>query len=288
MSLDIMNLMPKDKEELIECLSQMNNDTRFVAGGTDVLPALEGKSKGFAYIDITHVSGMNAIQMVEDKIIVGATATFSDIARDQFIKKYAHALSMAASQIGSVQIRNRATIGGNVANASPAADSLPVLTLLGAEVEILGPNGQSRMISVSDVIEDVGVSALRPCEVIWAFHIPIQRNVRSAFVKVGSRKRVTISRLNLAMSVKFSGETLSDVEVCLGTLGPRSVRITGIESKLNGISAEDFPVGPFLDLLTNAVDQAIPDRPSRTYKRTAVRGLGIDVLDVLFGSRCIW
>ena len=72
MSLDIMNLMPKDKEELIECLSQMNNDMRFmrfVAGGTDVLPALEGKSRGFAYIDITHVNGMNAIQVVEDRLL---------------------------------------------------------------------------------------------------------------------------------------------------------------------------------------------------------------------------
>lgn len=286
MPLDIVNLMPKDKKELIECLLQMNDSTRFVAGGTDVLPALAGKPKYFTFIDITHVSGMNTIEMVGDKIIVGATATFSDIARNQYIKKYAQALSMAASQVGSVQIRNRATIGGNVANASPAADSLPALALLGATVEILGPNGKSKMVSVLDVIAGVGVSTLRPCEVIWAFHIPIKRNVRSAFVKVGSRKRVTISRLNLAMSVEFSEESLSDVKVCIGTLGPRPVRVMGIDRDCKGVSLEDFPVNVFLDLLANAVDQAIPNRPSRAYKRIAVRGLGVDVLDVLFGWRC--
>lgn len=287
MPLDIMNLMPKDKKELIECLSQMNEDTRFVAGGTDVLPSLEGGLKKFTYIDITHVSDMDAIKVTKDKVIVGATATFSDIARNQFIRTYAQALSMAASQIGSVQIRNRATIGGNVANASPAADSLPALALLNSEVEILGPNGQSKMISVLDVIEDVGVSALRPYEVIWAFHIPIRPHVRSAFVKIGSRKRVTISRLNLAISAKFSGEGLSDVNVCLGTLGPRPLLIANIDRDFKDISTKDFPIDFFLNLLTNVVDLAIPNRPSRAYKRTAVRGLGIDVLDVLFGRRCM-
>ncbi|WP_286974845.1 FAD binding domain-containing protein [Acetomicrobium sp. UBA5826] len=287
MSIEAISLMPKNKEELVKCLSHADERTCFAAGCTDLIPS-QSYLKGFsAFVDLTHVCNMNLIEIAEDCLVIGATATFADIAKNPYVQSYANALALAASQVGSSQIRNRATIGGNVANASPAADSLPALVSLDATAEVLGCDESSRMIPVMEMIKDINVSVLRPREVIWAFRIPLRPHVRSAFVKVGGRKRVTISRLNLAMSVEVTRNRLKRARIYLGTLGPRPLLADKACQVCENAVLESFPLDLFLDALADKVDEAIPTRPSRAYKRVAVRGLGQDILNLIASWECL-
>jgi CO/xanthine dehydrogenase FAD-binding subunit len=137
------------------------------------------------------------------------------------------------------------------------------------------------MIPIMEMIKDINVSVLRPREVIWAFRIPLRPHVRSAFVKVGSRKRVTISRLNLAMSVEVTRNRLKKARIYLGTLGPRPLLADEACQVCERAVLESFPLDLFLDALANKVDEAIPTRPSRAYKRVAVKGLGQDIVNLI-------
>jgi carbon-monoxide dehydrogenase medium subunit len=209
---------------------------------------------------------------------IGAMTTFSELEGHPEVLRWAPALTQAAASVGSAQIRNLGTLGGNVANASPAADSLPVLACLEASTLVEGTDGRGGWRPLEALIAAPGRTALRPGEYLRAFRIPLRPGSWSAFRKLGSRRAVSISRINLALRVGPEGSRLF-----LGALGALPIRCP------EGERALGLPPGPgreaaLLEALTRTVDSAIPGRSSRAYKRQAVRGLGADLLADLEGA----
>ncbi len=258
----------------------------FIAGGTDMINTVrETGIDADLMIDLSQVEELKYIREEAGMIHIGAGTTFSEIAASGLIRGKVPCLAQAAAQVGSVQIRNRATIGGNIAGASPAADSLPVLVLLNATLIVVGPQGE-RQISVEESALDVWKSALSRNEMITEILFPTPgKDWVSGFQKVGSRGHVTIARLNMAMQARYNAREriVEEGKIVLGTLGKRPFCPGNARSFLSGKRVDLELVNGLALLLSKDVAETIKERPSRPYKMAAVRGLSIDMMNQLFG-----
>ena len=268
-------------KELLAC-----EGTRLVAGGTDwfVREGREPSEGIFANLaDLSGVSELRGIALQgpgEGKSLrIGAGETMTLLSQDPLVRGSALCLAEAAACVGSWQIRNRATLGGNLAGGSPAADTPPALCALDASAVILSPRG-TRETPVAELVERAakGEKALVPDEAFVAFLVPAVPGRVSAFGKVGSRREVTIARLNLAVSARLDGARLADARVFLGTLGSAGRRVPEAELAL-GMEDPEACGQAFCDILAEAVDAAIPwrsraptsDPPSGPWGRTSSR-----------------
>ncbi|HOO88144.1 MAG TPA: FAD binding domain-containing protein, partial [Synergistales bacterium] len=179
-----------------------------------------------------------------------------------------------ASLVGSPQIRNLGTIGGNLANASPAADSLPPLCALEASLLIENAEGGKSTISPAQIASAPGKNSLDADQYIRAVRLPLRENLLSFFVKTGSRKAVAISKLSLALAL--SSEP-GHVRLFAGSLGTSPIRMEAAEAVLDRRDWTEANHTAFLDALSDEVERAIPGRASLPFKRLAVRGLGDDL-----------
>lgn len=263
--------------ELVECLKCADKNTYLISGGTDFVvkmqnnPLLEG-----IIIDLKGIKELNYIKAENNLIRIGANSTFTEISENPIINKYAKALNQAALNVGSTQIRNVATLAGNVANCAPAADSIPALIALGAEVKVI--NGQGKIIT--NEIEKV-LKTLKKDEAIIEIVIPIKKTYISAFSKIGSRSTVTISKLNLAACVSFNNE-IEAVIISAGSLGPKAIRLKSCEEMLlHRVPSMDL-LEEFKESLACEVEVAIHERASLPYKKEAIAGLAEQVFYMLF------
>lgn len=280
--MDGLLLIPATLEELLAIMNEGMTALRPVAGGTDLV-VKRGRTppEGERLVDLSGVRELRGVAVTPDAIVIGAMETMTAVAASADLRRHAACLSEAAACVGSWQIRNRATLGGNLANASPAADTPPALAALDALVEILSAGG-SRKLSVPEVLGGPNANTLRPDEIIAAFHIPLKRERLSAFGKIGSRSEVSIARLNLAASVLRAGGVFRDARVFVGTLGSAAQRCPEAERALEG--PERGRNEAFCEALAGMVDRAIPGRATRPYKRSAIQALGEDVLAKLSGT----
>lgn len=268
---------PIDTMELRALLSAAAGPVNFIGGGTDMLIAGRTMPTGGLLIDLSRIAGMAFISADDGGIRIGGATTVAAIAAHRGLATRLPALAEAAAQCGSVQIRNRATIGGNVANAAPAADLVPVLVAAKARLGCIGRDGASRELAICDYAPDRGYliaevilpgDGLLPC---------------SAFVKLGPRQALSISRLNIALLAEFQDGRFGDVRMAAGALGPRPLRLPLAEASLAGKKLERAVLREFLSALAAEVDAAIPGRNSQVYKRRAIAGLGLDLVAQALG-----
>ncbi|GAB6152676.1 FAD binding domain-containing protein [Desulfosporosinus burensis] len=279
---------PLTVTEGLELVSRIDEEVVYINGGTDLVIQMQsGKLQPAWLIDLSQISELKFIKEDEGRIKIGSGTTFSQIGESSLIRKKARCLSQAASQVGSTQIRNRATLGGNIANASPAGDSLPTLLALEAWVRIQGPQG-SRRISFAEFQAGNG-SGLKEKELITEIDFPVweakgKTHVVSAFKKLGTRTAVTIARLNIAawVEVDSENETIHNSRWAVGALGRTPFRLEDLEQELQGKRVIPALAREIADRLTEVVDRAIPGRASQEYKRQAIRGLAYDLLNDLF------
>lgn len=273
-------LTPASMAELMDILSRLPGQTRLIAGGTDLTPSL-GRILGpeTRLVDLSGVDELRGIAVDGDEIRIGALETMARLAGDGLIRHEATALAQATGRVGSWQIRTRATVGGNAANASPAADTPTALAALSASVRLISPRGR-RDVAVEDFIVGTNRNALVADEFLSEFRLPRRAGLISAFAKVGSRSELTIARLNLAAAVlPGPRDTVREARVFLGTLGRAARRAPAAERVLmeHGLCRE----AEFNLALVEAVAEAIPGRATLGYKRSAVQALGSDVLSDL-------
>lgn len=194
-------------------LAEEGKVSRAIAGGTDLMVQIHEKDKRWKdldqVVDLTPLAGeLRYVREEGDRIYIGALATHTDLERSEVIQKYLPCLSQACGTVGSPQIRNRGTIGGSICNASPASDPLPALILADAQVEIEGPAGR-REAALEALYKDKGAMDLSPGELVRGFWFAkLPEGSRTAFVKLGRRKALAISRLNAAVSLCLDGEGL--------------------------------------------------------------------------------
>ncbi|MGE5228761.1 MAG: FAD binding domain-containing protein [Deltaproteobacteria bacterium] len=278
-------LTPKSAEELVAALAQATPQTRLLAGGTDLVRALRRPgSEPDLLVDLTGITELASIRLVGGSLRVGALATFTQLQWDPLVREHALCLSLAAAQVGSTQIRNAGTIGGNIANASPCADGATALTALDAGVTTVDGAGTTSTRPIGDVLLGPNRTGLRHDEAITEFSFPaLGAAHRSAFAKIGSRTAVSVARLSAALVVRFdaAADALTDVRVALGAVGETAFRAPSLEQSLLGRAADEETARLFAQGCVLAVQESIPGRYSLPYKQHAALGLAYDAWNML-------
>ncbi len=283
---DIEFLAPGSLPELQTALSKATPKSKVLAGGTDLVIAIhENRSKPDLIIDLSGVRELNFIKLEQGHIHIGAMTTFTRLSEDDTIRKYIPCLAEAAAGIGSNQIRNTATIGGNIGNASPAGDAIPALIALGAVIKIMDCTGRTEGKTVDEIITGPGQTGIRYNQVITEIACQVPGPAyRSTFVKVGSRTTVTIAKLNMALVLKYDPDShiISDARLGLGAIGGKAFRDSRAESTLNGQKADKRLARVLGEELCTTVQKAIPGRYSLPYKKEAIKGLACNAWNNLF------
>ena len=211
---------------------------RPLGGGTDLLVGLRhGDISPALVVDLKGIEELGPpIRDDDDHITIGAGAVMTDLEEDARIGELFPSVVEAARVVGSVQIRNRATVAGNICTASPAADTPPALMALDAQVTFTGPNGQ-RTMPLADFVVGYRQTALGPGDLVTAIRIPIpRRRSGSAFIKLGVRRALEISIACVATRVDLADDgSIAGVGIGLGSVAPTTVRAPEAEQQLIGL-----------------------------------------------------
>jgi carbon-monoxide dehydrogenase medium subunit len=210
---------PTDLAAAIALLARHGPDARVLAGGTDLIIRLrDGTYSPSVVVDIKRIAELAPrIDQAGGALRITAGTVMTDIADHELVQRSFPALAEAARFVGSVQIRNRATLAGNICNASPAADTAPALLVYGARVAIAGPGGP-RAVALDDFFIRSGVTTLASGELVTAIELPLPSGrVGSAFQRRTRRRGHDLASVTLAVAVHESGE----IRIAYGSLGPR-------------------------------------------------------------------
>jgi CO/xanthine dehydrogenase FAD-binding subunit len=224
-----------------QCSQAQGDAARPIAGGTDLMVAARhaaedaGQPATWRVVDVSGLPEISGICVDGDEVCIGAATTHTEIEESAVILRTAPLLAEAAATIGSRQIRNRATIGGNVMNASPAADTLPPLVALSATATLASVRGR-RAIRVAELVTGPYRTAATPDELLVDVRFrALEPGARSAFIKVGRRRALAISRLAAAVAALFDSDArILDIRISAGAAFPTPCRIGRAEQVLLG------------------------------------------------------
>ena len=201
-----------------------------VAGATDLLVIDHAAGREHASVlNVLSITELQGIRVDGNLLDIGAAVTFTQLRQWPEVRRHATCLVDAAATIGAAQIQNRATIGGNIANASPAGDSLPALLALGAKLLLSGPNG-SRTIDYAEFHTGYRKTALAPDELIERVIVPLPAPQIQIFRKVGTRAAQAISKVVMALSANRKGDVLTDVRLAMGSIAATPIRLKDTEA----------------------------------------------------------
>lgn len=216
-----------------------------IAGGTDVMVRITGEigEPPARMVDLSRLAELRGIAVEHDAVVLGARTTYTDIRRSGVCREHLPALVEAAATIGAAQIQNRGTLGGNIANASPAGDTLPVLLALDATFDVGGGRGE-RTVAAADFWVAYRRTALAPDELILRIRIPLGGGCETRFRKIGTRRAQAISKVVLALSWRDgsgagglgpgTASAWHDVRLALGSVADRPIRARATEAILDG------------------------------------------------------
>jgi CO/xanthine dehydrogenase FAD-binding subunit len=228
---------PKNVVEVCALLKEFGGDAQVLAGGTDVLIELRKASVKApkAIIDISCLNELMGMTETESEIIIKPLTTHTELGSSSFIKQYAQLLHMAANVIGSPQIRNRGTIGGNIMNAATCADTVPPLMALNATVKLQSAEGE-RSISIIDFFVKPYQTIAAKNEILTEIRFPkLLDSMKSVFIKLGRRNALAISRLSVAAILqKSNGGLIQEARIVPGAAFPKWQRMTEAEKLLIG------------------------------------------------------
>lgn len=226
---------PTNLDEALRLLAAEPGIWRPFAGGTDLMVLLEANKLAHKrFVSLWNLPELRGIEAVDNAVTLGAMTTYTQIQQHATLREEFPMLCEAASWTGAVAIQNRGTIGGNIANASPAADSLPALLVYEAEVELISATG-TRRVAYRDFHTGYKTTLMREDELIKAIHLPRatagwQQHSR----KVGTRKAQAISKVCLAAMAQVDGGTINDIRLAYGSVAPMPVRVWKTEAALKG------------------------------------------------------
>jgi CO/xanthine dehydrogenase FAD-binding subunit len=220
---------PKDIAGVLDLLADTGAGYKLLAGGTDMMVAFErGLLREPKLVSIWHLRELRGIAAEGAHLLMGALTTYTDLIESPLVDRHAPTLAAAARDTAAVAIRNRGTIGGNIANASPAADLPPALLAHDCEVELLSKSG-SRWVDYASFHTGYKTTVMRPDELIGRVRVPLATGaLRHFYRKVGTRKAQAISKVCIAATVRQSGQT----RIAFGSVAPTVVRARAIEQAL--------------------------------------------------------
>jgi CO/xanthine dehydrogenase FAD-binding subunit len=227
-------ISPASLSEALDVLTQDNGVWKPFAGGTDLMVLLEaGKLPHKNYVNIWNLKELRGIEVSDEQVTLGALTTYTEIQNHHVLREEFPMLCQAASETGGIAIQNRGTIGGNIVNASPAADSPPALLAYDAELELVSKTG-SRRIQYSDFHSGYKQMDIRADELLRSIRLPrTKSDLKHYYRKVGTRKAQAISKVCFAAVGHVNNGVFASVRIALGSVAPIPLRCTKTEAVIN-------------------------------------------------------
>lgn len=262
-------------DEVVELLDKYKESAKLIAGGTDIIVAI--KEKRFEpeiLIDISKTKELRTVKVEDNKVIMGAATTFTDVVNNPIFKDNFYGLYKACKMVGAPQIRNKGTVGGNIANNSPAADSVPPLICLEAKLRLVSKDG-IREVSLEDYYTDKTNCGIKENELITAIIFDkLEEKEVLTFAKLGLRKALAISRLTASALVKLNDSNIIEkIRVSSGTISKYPMREYKVEEYLLGKKLNEDSIDEAIKVLQEEMGQRLEGRSTLPYKRRAVESI---------------
>jgi len=282
---------PQKIEEALEILSQYGKEIKVIAGGTDLLIQYYDRLYEVgSWLDLKNIKELKEIKIHQNQVEIGAMVTHAQLEKSEDIKKYFPVLSQAAADIGSPQIRNRGTIGGNIVNASPAGDLLSTLMAYDAQFKLLSLQKEA-LISAEEFFIGPKKTILEPAQLLIQIILPLpSERTYGSWIKIGKRKALIIATITLALVVEMAedNKTVKDVRTCLGSVAPTPIEIKEIREKMIGKKFNQLDFNQLGQIVEDKISPIDDIRGTREYRKDVAKNIMINALeeiDSAFGGR---
>ena len=256
--------------EAVKLLREAGEKGILLAGGTDIMVGLNAKPapEGTCLIDIGGLCELKGIVEEESYLRIGALVTAAELAKDPMVLKWAPALAQAAAASAGPQVRNRATIGGNIGTASPAGDLISALYALDADIVIAGEEGES-VKKINEVMVGVKRHSIG-CGLVTEIRLPkcCPCCTTSAFEKMGKRKAMTVSLANVSVRIALSeaGDSIAEARIVVGAASTTVVRAAAVEEALKGKALDGLCVECAAKLVAESISPITDQRATKWYR----------------------
>jgi CO/xanthine dehydrogenase FAD-binding subunit len=273
---------PRDLAATLERMAAEPGVWKSFAGGTDLMVLLEaGKLPHKKFLSIWNLSELRGIAATAEHVTIGALTTYAEVQRHEILARDFPLLCRAAAETGSVATQNRGTLGGNIANASPAADSPPALIVYDAEIEIVSASG-ARWVPYASFHTGYKKMNLQAGELIRRIRLARSRaGWKQYFRKVGTRRAQAISKICFAAAARMDAGRIADVRIALGSVAPTVLRAVRAEELLRGAEPGRAIVQAAQDALGAEIAPIDDMRSTARYRRNVARNLLAEFLEVL-------
>jgi CO/xanthine dehydrogenase FAD-binding subunit len=270
-------LQPQSVEEAVNALKG-NPGAKLIAGGTDLIPKMKQRLvEPATLVNLKKIAAMRGIAERDGEIWIGATTKLREIEKSETIKEKLPLLYNCIKSIGSTQIRNMGTIGGNVCNASPAADGAVGLVALDSNIDIAGPNGERTTVA-KDFFTGPSKTILGEAELVKGFTVKTpSTSTRSCFISIG-RTSLDISTISIAVVLTLNDDIVEDVKIALGSVAPIPIRMSDVETWLKGREITDALIRDASMKVSEGIKPITDIRGTATYRKEASKGLTVEAL----------
>jgi len=282
---------PQKIEEALEILSRYGKEIKVLAGGTDLLVQYYDRLYEInGWLDLKNIKELKDIRINKNQMEIGAMVTHTQLEKSEDIKKYFPVLSQAAADIGSPQIRNRGTIGGNIVNASPAGDLLSPLMAYDAQFKLLSLQKEA-LISAEEFFIGPKKTILELAQLLIQIILPLPyEKTYGSWIKIGKRKALIIATITLALVVEMAedNKTVKDVRTCLGSVAPTPIEIKEIREKMIGKKFNQLDFNQLGQIVEDKISPIDDIRGTREYRKDVAKNIMINALeeiDSAFGGR---
>ncbi|PRR69688.1 FAD binding domain-containing protein [Neomoorella humiferrea] len=261
-------ISPKTKEEALKILDELGEKGKIVAGSTNVLPDIKAKKiSSCVLVDISNLSELKGVNEVGDKIAIGSLTTINQLLQSNIIAREAQVLWQACRNFADPLVRNRATIGGNIVNASPAADGVIPLLALDATVCIESFANGKKEAPLSEFFKGPGKTILQSGDLVTSVNFPKASGMKSAFIKFGLRKAMAISLANIGVVLQINEDTITEARIALGALAPTPLRARETENYLRGKQINDEVMAEASQIIKTEIKPISDIRASQAYRQ---------------------
>jgi CO/xanthine dehydrogenase FAD-binding subunit len=276
-------ISPGSLNEALDVLANDGANWKPFAGGTDLMVLLEaGKLTHRNYVNIWNLRELRGIEVTETTVVLRALTTYTDVQANRVLREEFPMLCQAARETGGWAIQNRGTLGGNIVNASPAADSPPALLAYDAELELISKSG-SRKIPYAKFHRGYKQMDIRADELLSAIHLPRVRTPRIHYYrKVGTRKAQAISKVCFAGVAQLADNALAHVRLALGSVAPIPIRCERTEASLLNRPLDDETIQSALAMLRSEIAPIDDIRSTRDYRL----GVSLNLLHDFLARAC--
>jgi aerobic carbon-monoxide dehydrogenase medium subunit len=267
-------VLPRSVDEALRALTDRGSDAKLLAGGTDLLPQMKnGVLKPACVIDLSGVASVRTLKSDAHGLRIGAAVAARTLERDATARATYTSLSESGALVGSVQVRNLATLGGNLCNAAPSADMAPPLLALDAEAVIVGPKGERR-VPFTDFFTGVRATVLKPDEILLEI-IVLAPGLRSGgnYLRHTPRRELDIAVVGVASQITLSNGVCSKARIALAAVAPVPLRARAAEQELEGKPVTAEAIERAAELAVGVAKPISDQRGSADYRRHLVRVL---------------